>query len=706
MRIKLGDYGGKIAPTVPDGSRTNPRAAFVDPDNDIGAKGMAIAGQRIDQESAEAKLEERVKAAEAKAAAQEADKVKSMVARANIGGGMADLYDQLANGLRDGTVPKDDIFKRWDEDSQKYIDEAIRGVAPAHQELVKAEVRATGNRLRNTLGDALTKRNQQEIGAGLIELRESLQRNALQDRPKAIDDFTRAIDSKGPIAGMDPAQIAKVKQEFKEQVTFTDLDRRISASQTSAAGLKAAAADLQKPEFADLAPERRNFLEGKIQRNQVHLAQQGEIAERRRLSALDRQSKRLSWYVENGKDIPPAEFNAFVKASKGTEFAGVADALIAEQKAVTELSGLSPFKMKEKIREVETQYGPTPSREQLIHVDKLKRFADRTVKMGTESPLTFAVERGGAQVERLDMAAPASWTQNLAARTAVLTEQAKRTGFAPKGLFPDELQGLSQMLKTAKPEEARQILGMLRQGFGDDKVFKATMQQIAPDNPVMAAGGLAAGRGIESQKDRFLADEIFRGMQLLKPNTKEDGKPGAGGIVKMPLDGDLLKVYATRARDAFADNAEAGDLFFQTARAIYAARTDRAGDMSGVVNSSRWEDSIEAATGGFTKKNGRWAVMPHGYSEASFRDGLAARAEHVVASGRLDNGWTGSVLAGLPLQNVGDGRYIFRIGDGQLVDKDRRPVVIDFNEPAPFRPSGDPEVDLRPVTRKGRSSGL
>lgn len=703
MKIKLGDFAGKVAPTVPDGSRTSARAAFVDPDSGIGEQGMRTAGHLIDQQRAEEKQAERVKAAEAKAAAQEADRVRSLVARANIGAGMADLHDTLANGVKDGTVPKDEVFKRWDEDSQKFVDEAIKGVAPAHQELVRAEVLGTRGRLRNALGDVVTKRNQQEIGSGLVELREAQQRAALQDRPKAVEEFSRAMDAMGPKAGMDPAAITKAKQEFKEQVTFTDLDRRITAVANSAKGLKAATAMLASPEFADLAPERRNFLEGKIQRNELQLAHKGEIAERRRLSALETQQKRLGWYVENGKEIPQNEFNAFVKASKGTPYEGVAQALVTEQAAVGEISRMTPIQMRDQIRQVEASYGATPSREQLVHVDKLKRFAERTVKMLNESPLTFAVERDGAKVERLDITQPAGWTQNLAQRTAVLTEQSKRTGAAPKGLFPDEVQALSSVLKGAKPEEARQVLGMLRQGFGDDRVYKATMQQLAPDNPVLAAGGLAAGRGIESEKQRFLADEIFRGMQLLKPNAKEDGKPGAGGLVKMPQDKDLLQVYSTRARDAFADNAEAGDLYFQTARAIYAARTDRAGDLSGAVNSSRWDDSIEAATGGFTKKNGRWAVMPHGHTEASFKDGLAARADHLAASGRLDGEWTTGKLLNLPIQNAGDGRYYFRAGDGHLVDKNRNKVVIDFNESAPFRTSGEAPVEGKKSS--GRSSG-
>jgi hypothetical protein len=42
----------------------------------------------------------------------------------------------------------------------------------------------------------------------------------------------------------------------------------------------------------------------------------------------------------------------------------------------------------------------------------------------------------------------------------------------------------------------------------------------------------------------------------------------------------------------------------------------------------------------------------------------------------------------LPLEAMGDGRYVFKAGDGMLVDKDSRPVIVDFNQAAPFRTSG------------------
>jgi hypothetical protein len=670
---------------------------------DAGAELRAQGQQALNVQAAEEKRKLLEAERERKANEEQARRNTAAAAFAQYQVDLNERTADIGNRLTEGKVTREDARKELDEAFGKLKKQHVEGLDTDSQAALKDNLILFDGRARLQFHGDLQKHARQERVDTYQQAREANQRLALTDRDGAIRAMEVLAKTEGAaLFGADKA--GKDLQAFKEQVVFTDMDRRITASQLSAKGLKTLQAELASDRYADLAPERRGFLEGKIQRTQQHLAHMGEVAERRRMTGLAQQEKRLSWYVENGRDIPPAEFSAFVKASKGTPYEGTADMILAEQKAVSDLIKLSPPEMVAKVKALEQSYGATPSKEQITHLNKVRSFTERSIKQLRESPLDYAVQRDGARIEPLDLAAPASWGQNLQHRTAVLTEQARRTGAPSKGLFPQEVAAFTQMLGAAQPDQKRQMLASLRQGFGDDRVFKATMMQVAADDPVTASAGLAAGRGVESQKDRFLADEMLRGQALLRPNRKEDGKPGGGSLVKMPEDRMLMQTFSTKARDAFADNSEAGDLFFQSARAVYAARTDRAGDMSGVLNGARWEESIEAATGGFTKKNGRWAVMPHGYTEASFRDGLAARVEHIAAHRKLDKEWTPQKLLALPLQNVGDGRYVFRIGDGQLVDENRVPIVIDFTESAPYQPSGEPSADRRPVSRKGRST--
>lgn len=686
MKINLGDFGGRVAPATPDGRKVSTESAFVTPIAEKVGAGESIMrgaqGLLTAERQQQAELEKQRATDEA-----QAKRNKAAASFAQYRVDVETLSTDIGTRLTEGQVKREDARKELDKGLADLKKRHLEPLDPGSRDALADNLILFDGHANLKFDGALRELAKKERVDGFTNTIESLQRLALTDREGAVRQAEVLFKGEG-VALMGADKAGKALQKFREDVTFTDIDRRITANQTNAKGLQDLKAELGSDKYADLAPERRNFLEAKIQRNELHLQQQGEIAERRRLHALEMQSKRFSWYVENGREIPPGEFNAFVKAAKGTPFEGMADAIIGEQRLMSELSGLTPDRMVAKVRELEEKYGPTPSKEQISHIEKVKRFTDRSIKLLNESPLTYATEREGAVLEPLDMANPASWASNLQNRTAILTEQTKRTGAAPKGLFPQEVHQLTSMLRSSPASQKREILASLRQGFGDDRVFKATMQQIAPDDPVTAAAGIAAARGLTSTKDRYLADELLRGQELLRPNRKEDGKPGSGSIVKMPADKDLMLVFANRSRDAFANNSEAGDLFFQQVKAIYAARTDAAGDMSGVVNSTRLEEAI-AAVAPFEKHRGRQIVMPHGMSYGQFRDGLQRRVDDLVASGRLDDGWNAGKLMDLPLQNSGDGKYIFRIGDGKLVDKGRRPVVIDFNEALPFRTSGE-----------------
>jgi hypothetical protein len=354
--------------------------------------------------------------------------------------------------------------------------------------------------------------------------------------------------------------------------------------------------------------------------------------------------------------------------------------VMAEQKAVADFSRLSPNDMMAKLNELKTSYGATPSKEQATHLAKIGRFVDNSIKLLRESPLTFATQREGAVVQPLDFAKPQEWESNLAARTGILLEQSKRNGTTPKGLFPQEAAMLSKALKDARPDQAAEMLATLRRGFGDDKVFRATMQQIAPDNPVVANAGIFAARGLESTKDRAVADLILRGNALLRPDTKEDGKPAGGKLLPMPKEEDMQRGFASYERNAYAGKEQTRNVAYQTAKAIYAAKASEQGDYSGDLKSRRWAEAMSMATGKVESHKGSHIVMPYGMDYGTFKDGLKTRSIALIASGQLPAGFTPEKLRDLPLENAGDGKFFFRVGDGYLAGKDGRPVLIDFNQ--------------------------
>lgn len=681
-RIPVGKFGFQTAEPVAQ-PRRMPESAFGIGDG-LGAAASSLS-QAAHSMMADEQRQRREQEAEAKAAAKEAQRVASITAQATAKNSLADLHDDLVTGLADGRYDKDKLTELQKERSKKVVEDAVAGVAPEHKELVRASLLDDIGRSQRDLRHAVDTRNKQDVAAGIGSYIENMQRYAQRgetQRQEAMQNVETFLQSTGPKAGMNPKQISDAVQGFKEGSTFTWLDRAISQNQGNGKALARIMQDIAGDKFPELDPNKRTFLESKIQRNQQHLMAKAEAAERRNLMNLDRMEKRLSWYVENGRDIPATELASFEKASKGTVYAGSVQMIAAEQKAVSEMMRLTPAQMDARIKELETSYGKTPSREQIVHLEKVKRFAANSIKQLSDSPLDYAVQRTGAVVQPLDLTQPGTWADNLAARSGVLLEQSQRTGAAPKGLFPQEAQALSSVLRSARPEQQREILGNLSKGFGDMRVFKATMQQIAPDNPVVANAGIFAARGLKSPADRQVSDLILRGNDLLRPDTKTDGKPSGGKMLPLPKEDAMQRDFNSYEGNAYAGKEEARNVTYQTAKAIYAAKASEEGDYSGDLNGKRWKEAIRLATGGIESHRGRRIVLPYGMDYGSFKDGLRSRAASLVRSGTIDKDVTMSDLQGMPLENAGDGRYFFRVGDGRLVGKDGRSIIVDFNEAA------------------------
>jgi len=268
----------------------------------------------------------------------------------------------------------------------------------------------------------------------------------------------------------------------------------------------------------------------------------------------------------------------------------------------------------------------------------------------------------------------------LSRRAAAAPLMATNYGTAPQLLTKSEASALSATIKAVPVESQKAQLATIYAGIKDMGLFKQTMQAIAPDNPTAAVAGIYQARGLKTTQDQDVADLILRGQAILTPNKKTDGSGHEGGqsLIKMPEAKLMLSDWNAVTGDAFKGKEQAGDLFQQTAKAIYAARSAEEGDYSGLIDSKRWKASIMLATGGIESHNGSRVVMPYGLGYDQFQNALKATAESVVKSGGALN-TTAAEMMRLPVENIGDGRYIFRRGAGYLVSKDGRPVVADLS---------------------------
>ncbi|WP_299795901.1 hypothetical protein [Ramlibacter sp.] len=310
----------------------------------------------------------------------------------------------------------------------------------------------------------------------------------------------------------------------------------------------------------------------------------------------------------------------------------------------------------------------------------LTRAAQQVVDARQKDPVDYALRSGMYNIKPLTSLEPQALSAEMPRRAAAAARISADYGTPVSLLTVPEAKAMSAQLKAAPVEAQKQILGALSTSVGDIDLYKRTMQAIAPDNPVIAMAGVHQAQQHTLTDGRDVADLMLRGQAILTPNTKTDGSGHEGGrsLVKMPEEKLMLSDFNAVTGDAFKGREQAADLFYQGAKAIYAARSAEDGDYSGVIDSRRWKSAIQLATGGVQSHNGSKIVMPYGMTYDTFQNTLADRTTQLAQTSPPLNASAPDLLR-LPLENYGDGKYLFRRGAGYVVDQNGRPLIVDVN---------------------------
>lgn len=439
-------------------------------------------------------------------------------------------------------------------------------------------------------------------------------------------------------------------------------------------------------EDKQLDDTRRNVLVGRVQNRLAQLEHKTALAEERRLRLLQNGIAELNANTLAGFEPTAEQFAPVIAAARGTELEPMVNQAINLANATRTFRAQPPAVQERLLAEAEAGVRKDPGKFDRRVVSAWRTIHEAQKEQVRRDPISFAVRQGIVeQLKPLDLSEPRQQEAALRERFAIARGMASRYQAPVKPLTTEEATLASAVLKVSTAQDKAQFFAGLAQAAGDDyEGYSAIMGQLAPDDPATAVAGTYAYRGRTQA-----ADLILRGQQVLHPQKKEDGKPDQGKLWPMPPEKDLRSTWQSYEKDAFAGHPGARNAMYQAALAIYAAKSVDEGDSTGVINTGRWEESIRLATGGIEKHKGKAIVLPYGQEYGQFRDGLRARIDLLVDAGRLGPNITASRLEDLPLEAVGDGRYVFRAGDGLLVDKEGKPVIIDFNLSLPYRFSGD-----------------
>ncbi len=418
-------------------------------------------------------------------------------------------------------------------------------------------------------------------------------------------------------------------------------------------------------------------------------AKQSMAAERQ---VLDQRVKDSSAeYMANGFASNPPGEGAFIRAygqDEGVRRFREQQGVAALGQNLQQLKEMPAAGMAELVKASKPQPGVGFAARQQNY-DILLKAVDHVNKARANDPVAFALQAGAYGIQPIakpdDLGALG---QEMARRASVAPQMARDYGTPVNLLTDGEAKGLTALLRTQPVEQQKKLLGAMAQGVNNLPLYKAALQAIAPDMPTVALAGLYQASGYRTTQGHDTADLILRGQAILTPpDAKEDGSGHAGGkaLVKMPEAKLMLSDWNSVTGSAFKGSERAADLYLQTARVVYAAKSAEDGDYSGVLNAGRWKSAIQIATGGIENHNGSQIVLPYGKPYSQFRDYVGGAAPQAIkaAGGEFSAGGAklaaadfARMLPGAQLQSVQGGGYWVRAGNGVVMGANGRPYLL------------------------------
>lgn len=635
------------------------------------------------EREAERKQLERERQAEEKRLMAEARRAEATTIHATAQNDLNAAHDEILNGLQTGSIKRNEAPRIWEERSRAITDSHLERVDRSNVELVKAGLIGVTGTLGRQINKGVVLRAQQDIGTNLNATLEELQRAAVTD-PAAVRRAEALLDSMGPQAGLNPEQIGKQKQAFKEGAAFNGLTAALNANRTSVGGLRQVIAAVQKN--GDLDPVKKNALLNSAQTQILHLSNVAEAAERRRLGGAERAIDALNRQITAGVAVDPKTWASVQSATRGTPYAQLLEGLMgAERETQALLSKPIPEQIAAVNRaEAAALAGGGGMKEKLL-ADRLGKTVRQNIQMLTQTPLVYAVQRQGADGTPLDMQNAASWGDILMNRLNAVDPLAKQHGVAKRLLYPQEAQAFAQTIQSAPTAQAAELFARLKKAIPDPKAYRDTVAQIAPDDPVTAYAGGLFGKTKGAVREGFfsntaapdpqvVARTLLEGRRVLAPTKGEKGEDGnRKGMFRMPAEKDFDAEFESATKGIYAGNPEARSMDYQATRAYYAGKASQHGKYDGVIDSSLVRDAVTAVIGGISTKHGR-VIRPYGMPEDQFRDSVRKGWLQIV----VDNKLPASLRdARIQLRNgPREGAYYVMDGTKFLSGADGAPVML------------------------------
>lgn len=490
---------------------------------------------------------------------------------------------------------------------------------------------------------------------------DNLANKALRDPDNASQYFQEGL---GLIAGtardwLPKKKVAEVEDRFGSDLWTGTVLGRIERDPSFTL------AELQKGKY-DQFLDQKDIIElrGKAEteiRRRIRIAEAQRKESERQVGKLvtDYEQAKMAGFKWRG----PISEERLLQMSLDTKHAGKFLMVREASKYLDQFHLLPPFIQEQRLRELRA--GPKTGDEAKF-IGTLERAHEATTQGLENDPLTFAVNQGFIPAPPpLDLNNPATLQER--SRLAGMAEQHYRVPVSP--LSDDEAQQLRLNLEDATADEQVVIFQRLTKGL-EDRHVKMAAGQISKHDRITA---LAMGLSTEAP---VAASRIVRGKDLLKENPKLQ----LSGTEMASARKDLSESTA----EAYQHNPEHFAAVSEAALAVYAYKSWREKDFSGVLDSSRLDESVKEVTGGLLTisrgfLSGSYTIQPprYGMTEDDWTE-MLKQGDYSAALGFDPE----AIQRNGIFENVGAGKYLVRVGPG-YIQSESGPFILDLSKIEP-----------------------
>lgn len=686
MQINMGNFGNRVADPS-GGARVDPRASGVE----VAAAVEGVANQQINFALQEKKKQDEQKEMAARA--------REVALRNETIDKLADLHDEVNEGIRTGTLPKDEAEQSFNDRSRELIGATAPQFRQQSRELAVSDLNNRAGRLGNGVRKAREQRDRQDVTADMDSTLERLQRQYRVDPARTNAEAEQLISTLGPYSTMTPDQRAKKLQSFKETTQFAVGSEAVSAGRDSKSALRTA--DKVIDNLTDITPQQRVTLKDRVSAYGMAIDQRAELdaqraarEQERRLRVAEAEFTTFQTLADKGTVLDPAYIDRALQTTAGTPYQAGIKGLAEQARAVGGFAGQTIASQRAALDAVDQQIakqGRTPELDK--RRSQLEKVWNGSMESARADPMRAGLERGVVtELAPLDITNPRTLVAGLSAR---LVQQQRVSVWAGDNVSPltaTEAGQVRDMLAVLPVKERSQTIAMLATTIGPSASVGLAKQLDKNDKGLGLAFAYAADAtspgtnmfGTPQGSSRFVSELILKGETARKDGTSTKGEKQA----------DTKPAQWSRFVTNELEGVYPSPLLTENTRdaAILIAH-GIAAEAGGQLSDNDLERAVRLAVGGsLVEHNGRKIPLPAGVGP----DMLDTRLRSVtpqeiqqqapgdsvrVAGVQVPTSEWVKTLPGAELSYAGPGKYYVLVGGRPVTSADgKRRIAIGVNQ--------------------------